>query len=61
MHTETIALNQLRAAFVLWEIDVRANPGNFQTQDEYRIEPLKWAADGYIKVILEYIAKASNI
>lgn len=55
---DAIALKHLRAAFILWEMDVRANPDGFQTQDEQRGEPLEQAADGYISVICSYAEKA---
>lgn len=56
---ETITLAQLRAAFILWEMDVRANADDFKTSDESRATPLEEAADAYINVVRDYIAKAS--
>jgi hypothetical protein len=58
---ETITLDQLRAAFILWETDVRANRDGFASDDEARTAPLDQAADGYIKVITQYIAKSQEL
>ncbi|ARK86056.1 hypothetical protein [Burkholderia pseudomallei] len=49
---ESIKIKDLRAAFILWEMDVRANPDGFQSEDEQRSEPLEQAADGYISGLL---------
>lgn len=58
---QSITLDQLRSAFILWEMDVRANGDQFKTSDESRATPLEEAADAYVKVVAEYVAKASDI
>ncbi|HDR9065496.1 TPA: hypothetical protein ACU967_002253 [Burkholderia contaminans] len=57
---KTFTLAQLRAAFILWEGDVRANRDAFQSEEESRSQPIEEAADGYVEVMGQYLDKAGG-
>lgn len=56
----TITVAQLRAAFLAWEADVRADRAAFASDEEERARPLHQAVDGLVATILGYVANAAS-
>jgi hypothetical protein len=50
----SITKEQLRAAFLAWEQDVRNNRHAFVTDEEARAQPIEEHADNQVAVILKY-------
>lgn len=55
---KTYSPSQLRAAFILWESDVRANRGAFSNEQQCREQPIELAAAEFIETLTGYAEKA---
>jgi hypothetical protein len=57
----SITVAQLRAAYLAWESDVRANRSAFASDEEERSRPLDEQVDGLVDILLGYVEKTRQL